>query len=67
LTKKYLIEIKRYENWKEAVGQLRIYSRRYPDRQKVMYLFDVPKKNILDIILEDCAEDDICLRVYHDE
>jgi len=67
LTEKYLIEIKCYDNWKAAAGQLRVYSLRYPDRKKMMYLFDVPKNNILDVILEYCAEDDICLRIHHDE
>ncbi len=41
LTDELLIEIKSYDDWKCALGQLIAYSIDYPDKQKCMYLFDV--------------------------
>uniref|UniRef100_A0A6C0CBR9 KilA-N domain-containing protein n=1 Tax=viral metagenome TaxID=1070528 RepID=A0A6C0CBR9_9ZZZZ len=63
LTDKYLIEIKNYCDWKCAIGQLIAYSQNYEDRKKVMYLFDVPKKNIIDHITEICAKCDITVKI----
>lgn len=62
LTNKYLIEIKNYCDWKCAIGQLIAYSRDYEDKKKIMYLFDVPKKNIMNYIIETCADYDITVR-----
>jgi hypothetical protein len=62
LTDKYLIEIKNYCDWKCAIGQLIAYSRDYEDKKKVMYLFDIPKKNIMDYIIETCAEYNITVK-----
>jgi len=66
LTKKYIIEIKCYNNWKHAIGQLIAYSSEYQDRKKIMYLFDVPKNNIIDKITDICATSDIHVRIYND-
>lgn len=62
LTKKYIIEIKNYENWKSAIGQLIMYSCDYPEKKKIIYLFDVPNDNILDIITTKCQKHDIIVK-----
>jgi len=54
LTETQLIEIKEYSNWKCAIGQLIAYSMEYPDKDKIMYLFDVPDDNIMNHIKLIC-------------
>lgn len=49
-----VIEIKNYENWKHAIGQVLTYSLFYPNKEKWIYLFnhedetDVNKSAIID-------------------
>jgi len=44
LTEDFLIEIKKYSDWKHGIGQLNAYSIFYPTRKKVLILFsDSPK------------------------
>lgn len=64
LTEKSVIEIKTYNDWKCAIGQLIAYSEYYPDKEKIMYLFDVPKKNIIDDIELVCSKVDIKLKIF---
>ena len=59
LTDTQLIEIKKYSDWKCAIGQLIAYSKDYPDREKIMYLFDVPNDNIIPKIKILCNDIDI--------
>ena len=54
LTDDAIIEIKKYDDWKCAIGQIDVYSTVYPDKQKMIYLFDVPENNILDDIKTIC-------------
>lgn len=63
LTTKYIIEIKHYDNWKYAIGQLAAYSHEYPNKKKVMYLFDVPENNKIDRIRKVCSNYDINVRI----
>ncbi|AFX93006.1 putative KilA-N domain-containing protein [Megavirus courdo11] len=42
LTNDKIIEIKSYETWKHALGQILIYSDEYENKNKCVYLFDVP-------------------------
>ena len=56
LTDDQLIEIKKYSDWKCAIGQLISYSKDYPDREKIMYLFDVPDDNIIPKIKIICND-----------
>ncbi|AZL89611.1 KilA-N domain-containing protein [Megavirus baoshan] len=42
LTDDKIIEIKSYETWKHALGQILIYSDEYENKNKYVYLFDVP-------------------------
>jgi len=65
LTDELLIEIKNYIDWKCAVGQLMMYSLEYDDRKKVMYLFNVPEKNIMREISKKCKIYDIIVKVIH--
>lgn len=62
LTNKYLIEIKTYDNWKCGIGQLQSYAPYYPDKQKVLYLFDVGK-NTLSAVKIACEYSNIRLNV----
>ena len=56
LTSDAIIEIKKYDNWKYAIGQVCAYSTDYPNRQKMIYLFDVPENNTLDYIKTICRD-----------
>ena len=44
LTDTEIIEIKKGKNWKQAIGQILIYSSYYPKHTKRIHLFDI--KNI---------------------
>ena len=59
LTDDAVIEIKKYDDWKCAVGQVIMYSSDYPDRERIIYLFDVPEDNILDVIKTKCRNENI--------
>lgn len=65
LTNKYIIEIKTYNDWKCSIGQIIVYSMEYPKKKRMIYLFDVPKKNIIDKIQIVCDQNDILLRFEH--
>ena len=63
LTDNLLIEIKCYDNWKCALGQLIAYSIEYPDKKKCMYLFDVGVKKTSHIE-KVCRLNNIKLMIY---
>ena len=63
LTDNKLIEIKTYDNWKCALGQLNAYSTYYPQRKKYMYLFDVGNKDT-SVIKKICRNYDIKIIIY---
>ncbi|BCS82505.1 putative KilA-N domain-containing protein [Cotonvirus japonicus] len=63
LTNKYLIEIKNYQNWKHAIGQLMVYSIYFPKKIKCLYLFGVGS-NDLGEIKKVCKKYDIVLKIY---
>lgn len=63
LTDKYLIEIKDYQNWKHAVGQLMVYSMYHTNKKKCMYLFNVENNNTKEI-KKICKIYDIVLKIY---
>ena len=63
LTKAKLIEIKSFDNWKCALGQLIAYSTFYPHREKHMYLFDSENKSTSNI-KKICKANDIKLVIY---
>ena len=63
LTKDKLIEIKKYDDWKCALGQLIAYSSFQPDKKKVLYLFDVGDKK-LSVIKKICKDNDIKVIKY---
>lgn len=63
LTGKYLIEIKNYNDWKCALGQLLAYSVEYPNKIKCMYLFNVGN-NKTSHIKKVCNKYDIKLKIY---
>lgn len=63
LTSKYLIEIKNYNDWKCALGQLFAYSMEYPNKIKCMYLFNVGD-NKTSHIKKVCNKYDIKLKIY---
>ena len=47
LTDDEIIEIKQGKNWKNAVGQILMYSLEYPNHKKRIHLFDIqPDTNI---------------------
>jgi hypothetical protein len=62
LTKEQIIEVKEYKGWKAALGQILVYGNFYPEHQKRIHLFNIPKNNIeLDIIKEIYNKYDVIL------
>uniref|UniRef100_A0A6C0CBN0 KilA-N domain-containing protein n=1 Tax=viral metagenome TaxID=1070528 RepID=A0A6C0CBN0_9ZZZZ len=64
LTDDYLIEIKKYDDWKCALGQLLSYSYDHNDKKLIMYLFDVPINNKIGMIKERCKKYNVYVRIY---
>ena len=62
LTEKYIIEIKKYDNWKCAIGQILVYSLKYPNKIKMIYLFDVSDKHQINAIKKICKNYSIILK-----
>uniref|UniRef100_A0A6C0CBK2 KilA-N domain-containing protein n=1 Tax=viral metagenome TaxID=1070528 RepID=A0A6C0CBK2_9ZZZZ len=62
LTDEYLIEIKKYDDWMCAVGQVLMYGCEYDDRKKIIYLFDVPEDNNLSRVQRKCKKYNITVR-----
>lgn len=63
LTDDSIIEIKTYDNWKHAVGQIIMYSKFYPNKDKYICLFDANDKDVK-MIKKLCSEDNINVLVY---
>ena len=62
LTKEQIIEVKEYKGWKAALGQILVYSNFFPEHQKRIHLFNIPKDNIeLNIIKEIYNKYDVIL------
>lgn len=66
MTQESIIEIKVYENWKHGLGQLMAYGRCFPNKKKILYLFDVPEQNQLTDIKELCDECGVAVEVWSD-
>ena len=66
LTDTKIIEVKKYHNWKHALGQIECYGYFYPNRQKWIYLFDTTEytdDNIsTDLIDEICKSKDVFVK-----
>ncbi|HSA76179.1 MAG TPA: KilA-N domain-containing protein [Nitrosarchaeum sp.] len=53
LTSKEIIEVKNYDSWKHALGQIMIYGLSYPKHNKRIHLFDVPFSTKKEYSIED--------------
>ena len=66
LTDTKIIEVKKYNYWKHALGQVECYGYFYPNRQKWIYLFDTTEytdDNIsTDLIDEICKSKDVYVK-----
>ena len=64
LTDTKIIEVKKYHNWKHALGQVKCYGYFYPTRQKWIYLFNIPtdesSNNTKDTITSTKLINEIC-------
>ena len=49
-----IIEIKRADQWKHALGQVLIYGRAFPSKEKWLYLFNGQKEDPL-LLATTCA------------
>lgn len=56
LTSTEVIEVKRCEGWKGAIGQVLVYAKDYPGRRMRIHLFGKPKKKRKELIEQRCAE-----------
>ena len=60
LTDTKIIEVKKFHNWKHALGQIECYGYFYPNRQKWIYLFDTTEYT--DLIDEICKSKDVFVK-----
>jgi hypothetical protein len=64
LTDGEVIEIKRIENWKDAIGHVLVKGECYPDRYKCLLLFG--EKIAKQAMIRECCEKfDICIEFQH--
>jgi hypothetical protein len=63
LTDHEVIEIETAEKWKHAIGQVMCYGEYYPERTKVIYLFDMEESMNRDIIQRSCNKLNVQLRI----
>ncbi len=61
LTKTELIEVKRVNGWKSAIGQVKSYGRYYPDHCLRIHLFGQLTQKLLLTIQDHCQSENISL------
>ena len=59
LTPTELIEVKRVIEWKDAVGQILVYAKYFPERVKRIHLFGEAAESYLDLVRIHASEFDI--------
>jgi KilA-N domain len=64
VTNDKLIEIKTYDNWKFALGQVLAYGDLYNNKKKCIYLFDVPDDAKINVIKKLFAKHNVSLELY---
>jgi hypothetical protein len=57
-----IIEVKKYHNWKHALGQVQCYGYFYPNKQKWVYLFDTDDTISTKLINEICNSKDVFVK-----
>ena len=66
LTDTKIIEVKKYNHWKHALGQIECYGYFYPNRQKWIYLFDTTEYTgntiSIELIKEICKTKDVFIK-----
>jgi hypothetical protein len=67
LTSNEIIEVKRVQNWKGAIGQIMIYSRHYPRHQKRIHLFGDISNVDRQMIEKECQNHDVVVTWEDDE
>ena len=55
LTEKFILEFKRIKKWKDAVGQILVYSCYYPEKTKVIYLIGSATEKYKKLIQHHCT------------
>lgn len=63
LTAKKIIEVKEYDLWKSALGQVLSYGRYYKNHKKIIYLFNTNERDI-SVIKNVCKYFDVKVIVY---
>ena len=56
LTTNEIIEVKKIESWKHAVGQVLVYSYYYPSHQKRIHLYGETQESFLKMIKQHCKK-----------
>ena len=67
LTETQLIEIKKFRDWRNAIGQVLIYSEFYPSHEKVIYLYDREIPRQLELISSACLKHGIVIKFELDQ
>jgi len=55
LTADQVIEVKRVNDWKSALGQILVYGKYYPSHQKRIHLFGETQTSYLELIRSHCS------------
>lgn len=61
LTKTELIEVKKVNGWKNAIGQVKSYGRYYPEHRLRIHLFGKLTQSLLETIQQHCQSENITL------
>ncbi|NMG20713.1 hypothetical protein [Brasilonema bromeliae] len=64
LTDIEVIEVKDADDWKHAIGQVKVYGFHHQDKQQVIYLFGDNAQSVYSIAVDYCVRLGIELRIY---
>jgi len=56
LTADQIIEVKRVNDWKSALGQILVYGQYYPSHQKRIHLFGESQESYLSMVRKHCSK-----------
>lgn len=59
-----IIKVKSYEKIKDALGQLVMYSIDHPNKDLILYVFDIPLHNKMDKYIEKYMEHGVTVKVF---
>lgn len=67
LTSEHIIEVKKFNQWKHALGQILCYSNYYPNHKKQIYLYENESEKDLEIMKSICKGFGVEVIYYSDK